>query len=46
MGEVEGVRNSWGYVEGGNGAFSAAVAEAAEFHGATLHTDTVREWVS
>lgn len=41
MGEVEGVRNSWGYVEGGNGALSAAVAKAAESHGAVLCTEAV-----
>lgn len=42
MGEVEGVRNSWGYVEGGNGALSAAVARVAESHGALLCTEAVR----
>lgn len=41
MGEVEGIRNAWGYVEGGNGALSAAVAKAAESHGAVLCTEAV-----
>lgn len=41
MGELEGTRNAWGYVEGGNGAVSAAIARAAESHGAVLCTDTV-----
>jgi phytoene dehydrogenase-like protein len=41
MGELEGVRNAWGYVEGGNGAASAAIARAAESHGAVLYTNAV-----
>lgn len=41
MGELEGIRNAWGYVEGGNGAASEAIARAAESHGAVVCTDTV-----
>lgn len=41
MGELEGIKNAWGYVEGGNGAVSAAIARAAESHGAVLCTDSV-----
>ncbi|XP_064382935.1 pyridine nucleotide-disulfide oxidoreductase domain-containing protein 2-like [Halichondria panicea] len=40
MGELEGVKNAWGYAEGGNGAVSMAIARAAEEHGATLVTDS------
>ena len=42
MGELEGVRNAWGYVEGGIGNVSMAIAAAAESHGALLCTDSVR----
>ena len=41
MGELEGVRNAWGYVEGGNGGVSMAIARAAKSHGAILCTDSV-----
>ncbi len=41
MGELEGIKNAWGYAEGGNGAVSLAIARAAEKHGATLATDSV-----
>ncbi len=41
MGELEGIKNAWGYAEGGNGAVSMAIARAAEEHGATLATDSV-----
>ena len=41
MGELEGVKNAWGYAEGGNGAVSMAIARAAEEHRATLVTDSV-----
>ncbi len=41
MGELEGIRNAWGYVEGGNGALSEAIARAARSHGAVLCTDAV-----
>ena len=36
MGEVEGHGGSWGYVEGGMGRVSFAIAEAAQEAGATL----------
>src|SRR5512132_3882855 len=38
MGEVEGHGGSWGYVEGGMGRVSFAIAEAARQAGATLVT--------
>ena len=41
MGELEGVKNAWGYPEGGNGAVSMAIARAAEAHGAVINTDSV-----
>ena len=41
MGELEGIRNSWGYVEGGMGAVSMAIARAAKSHGAVLQTESV-----
>ena len=41
MGEIDGIRNAWGYAEGGNGAVSMAIAKAAESHGATLATNSV-----
>ena len=41
MGELEGIKNAWGYPEGGNGAVSMAVARAAQSHGAVVVTDSV-----
>ena len=41
MGELEGRQNSWGYVEGGMGRVSAAIAAAAQSHGAEITTDAV-----
>lgn len=41
MGEVDGIKNAWGFVEGGNGALSAAIAKSAESHGAVLCADAV-----
>ena len=41
MGELEGHHNSWGYVEGGMGRVSTAIATAAQSHGAEITTDTV-----
>ena len=41
MGELEGVKNAWGYPEGGNGAVSMAIARAAQAHGAVINTDSV-----
>ena len=42
MGELEGRRNSWGYVEGGMGNISASIAAAAQSLGAEISTKTVR----
>ena len=41
MGELEGIKNAWGYPEGGNGAVSMAIARAAQSHGAVVATDSV-----
>jgi phytoene dehydrogenase-like protein len=41
MGELEGVKNAWGYPEGGTGAVSMAIARAAQAHGAVIKTDSV-----
>lgn len=41
MGELEGKRNAWGYVEGGMGAVSASIACSALSHGAHLFTEKV-----
>lgn len=41
MGELEGKRNAWGYVEGGMGAVSASIARSALSHGAHLFTEKV-----
>ena len=46
MGELEGVKNAWGYPEGGNGAVSMAIARAAQSHGAVVATDSVSELLS
>ncbi len=39
MGETGGARGVWAYVEGGMGALSEAIADAARAAGATLRTD-------
>lgn len=39
MGECEGQRGAWAYVEGGMGAVSQAIAGAAREAGATIHTN-------
>lgn len=41
MGELEGVRNAWAYVEGGMGSVSMAIAKAALSHGAAVYTESV-----
>ena len=41
MGELEGIKNAWGYPEGGTGAVSMAIARAAKSHGAVINTDCV-----
>jgi phytoene dehydrogenase-like protein len=38
MGQVDGVRGVWGYVRGGMGALSEAIAAAARRHGAEVRT--------
>ncbi|KAL8609410.1 Pyridine nucleotide-disulfide oxidoreductase domain-containing protein 2 [Nucella lapillus] len=39
MGEVEGVKGAWGYVEGGMGRVSEAIASCARDHGADIFCD-------
>ncbi|XP_072026882.1 pyridine nucleotide-disulfide oxidoreductase domain-containing protein 2-like [Amphiura filiformis] len=39
MGEIEGIKGGWGYVEGGMGAVSGSIAKAAMEHGATILTE-------
>jgi phytoene dehydrogenase-like protein len=39
MGECDGVRGVWGYVRGGMGRISEAIAAAARSHGATIRTN-------
>ena len=41
MGELEGIKNAWGYPEGGTGAVSMAIARAAKSYGAVINTDCV-----
>ena len=41
MGELDGQKGAWGYVEGGMGALSEAIAGAARAHGASIFTDKV-----
>ena len=41
MGEIEGVKGAWGYVEGGMGSVSRAIADCASDHGASIFTDKV-----
>lgn len=41
MGELQGLRNAWAYVEGGMGSVSQSIARAAESLGATLVTEAV-----
>uniref|UniRef100_A0A8C5NHZ2 Pyridine nucleotide-disulfide oxidoreductase domain-containing protein 2 n=1 Tax=Junco hyemalis TaxID=40217 RepID=A0A8C5NHZ2_JUNHY len=42
MGELEGRRGAWGYVAGGMGALSHAIAQAATARGAHIFADKVR----
>lgn len=42
MGELEGRKGSWGYVEGGMGMVSNAIAKAATEAGAEIYTEKVR----
>jgi len=39
MGEVDGSKGAWAYVQGGMGAVSAAIASSAREAGASLHTN-------
>ncbi|XP_052219667.1 pyridine nucleotide-disulfide oxidoreductase domain-containing protein 2-like isoform X2 [Dreissena polymorpha] len=39
MGEIEGVKGAWGYVEGGMGAVSQAIANCAMDRGASVFTN-------
>ena len=41
MGELEGIKGAWGYVEGGMGAVSMAIARSAASHGAEIYTNKV-----
>ena len=43
MGELEGVKGAWGYVEGGMGAVSQAISNCATDHGAHVFTDKVKQ---
>lgn len=46
MGELEGQRGAWGYVAGGMGALSQAIARAAAARGAHIFAEKVRGvWV-
>uniref|UniRef100_H0X8I0 Pyridine nucleotide-disulfide oxidoreductase domain-containing protein 2 n=2 Tax=Otolemur garnettii TaxID=30611 RepID=H0X8I0_OTOGA len=39
MGGLEGMRGAWGYVQGGMGALSDAIASSATTHGASIFTE-------
>ncbi|XP_012925380.1 pyridine nucleotide-disulfide oxidoreductase domain-containing protein 2 isoform X2 [Heterocephalus glaber] len=39
MGGLEGIRGAWGYVQGGMGALSDAIASSATVHGASIFTE-------
>uniref|UniRef100_F1MN72 Pyridine nucleotide-disulfide oxidoreductase domain-containing protein 2 n=1 Tax=Bos taurus TaxID=9913 RepID=F1MN72_BOVIN len=39
MGSLEGVRGAWGYVQGGMGALSDAIASSATAHGVSIFTE-------
>lgn len=39
MGSLEGLQGAWGYVQGGMGALSAAIASSATTHGASIFTE-------
>ncbi|XP_068111454.1 pyridine nucleotide-disulfide oxidoreductase domain-containing protein 2 isoform X2 [Hyperolius riggenbachi] len=45
MGELEGRKGAWGYVEGGMGMVSTAIARAAEEAGAEIYTETAVEQI-
>ncbi|KAM9702608.1 pyridine nucleotide-disulfide oxidoreductase domain-containing protein 2 isoform 3-T3 [Dama dama] len=39
MGSLEGIRGAWGYVQGGMGALSDAIASSATAHGVSIFTE-------
>lgn len=41
MGSLEGIRGAWGYVQGGMGALSDAIASSATAHGVSIFTEKV-----
>lgn len=41
MGGLEGMQGAWGYVQGGMGALSDAIANSATAHGASIFTEKV-----
>ncbi len=41
MGELEGKKGAWGYVEGGMGAVSEAIAKCARSRGSSIFTKMV-----
>lgn len=41
MGGLEGMQGAWGYVQGGMGALSDAIASSAAAHGASIFTEKV-----
>ena len=43
MGELEGRKSAWAYVEGGMGKLSQAIADSATSMGATILTSKVRK---
>jgi len=43
MGELQGRRGAWGYVAGGMGALSQAIARAAAAQGAHIFAEKVRD---
>lgn len=42
MGGLEGMQGAWGYVQGGMGALSDAIASSATAYGASIFTEKVR----
>jgi len=41
MGDIDGYSGAWGYVEGGMGSVSDAIANCARSHGASIFTNKV-----
>lgn len=42
MGQIDGEKGAWGFVEGGMGSVSRCISEAALEHGATILTNKVK----